>query len=246
LRLGPIRLDVVDRKAVVKLLLQDASRGRTCVVVTPNIHHVRLATVDPAYRSVLGRAEYLVADGWPLIVASRLLRPALPERIAGIDLVDDILHAEGPPLRVALLGGPPGAARRLAEVISDSHAVVYVNELPRGSWDNRENIETIVQELAAARPNLTLVGIGAPSQEFLADSLRSGASGPIVCCGAALEVLAGHTPRAPAFLRATGLEWAFRAAREPLRLGPRYLVAGTAFAGTVMGELATRLVKTRR
>ena len=92
-----------------------------------------------------------------------------------------------------------------------------------------EGIRAISDAIGAACPNLTLIGIGAPRQELLADSLRRRVCGPIVCCGAAIEVLAGDTPRAPAVLRKTGLEWAFRLIREPRRLGPRYLAAGTSF-----------------
>ena len=246
LRLGLVTLDVVDQRSAVALLLADAWGGRSCIVVTPNIHHLRLACLDPAFRSVLDRAEYVLADGWPLIVASRLLRPSLPGRIAGIDLVDNILSADGPRLRVALLGGPPGAAMRLAERISKSHDVVYVNELPLGAWDHPEGIREIGDEIGAASPNLTLVGIGAPKQELLADSLRSRACGPILCCGAAIEVLSGDTPRAPAMLRTTGLEWAFRLAREPRRLGPRYFAAGTSFGGTVVVEIWARLIGRRQ
>src|SRR5690349_373555 len=89
--IGRVALDVMDRRSAVGHLLADINGGRAAVVVTPNIHHLRLARIDTAFASVLERAEYVLADGWPLILASRLLRPPLPERVAGIDLVDDLL-----------------------------------------------------------------------------------------------------------------------------------------------------------
>jgi N-acetylglucosaminyldiphosphoundecaprenol N-acetyl-beta-D-mannosaminyltransferase len=241
-RVGPLRINVVDHDAAVGLLLRDAAAERSCVVVTPNIHHLRLARSDAGFRAALDRAEHVLADGWPLIAASQILRPPLPGRIAGIDLVDEILQTAEPRLRVALLGGPPGAALRLADVISH-HRVVYVNDLPWGRWDTPDALAAITAGLAEARPTLTLVGIGAPRQELLADRLRGAVCGPIVCCGAAIEILAGHTPRAPAALRAAGLEWAFRLAREPRRLGPRYMAGSMSFTATVVSELAQRCAR---
>ena len=60
-----------------------------------------------------------------------------------------------------------------------------------------ESRSRLAQRVAAATPDLTLVGIGAPQQEILAHELKPSVTGPIICCGAAIEVLAGMRPRAP-------------------------------------------------
>jgi N-acetylglucosaminyldiphosphoundecaprenol N-acetyl-beta-D-mannosaminyltransferase len=82
-----------------------------------------------------------------------------------------------------------------------------------------------------------LLGIGAPQQEILAHELKGAATGPIICCGAAIEVLAGMRPRAPLALQRLGLEWAFRLAIEPRRLALRYAVAGTTFLRLLLTSL---------
>jgi N-acetylglucosaminyldiphosphoundecaprenol N-acetyl-beta-D-mannosaminyltransferase len=211
------------------------------VVVTSNIHHLRLARDDAQFEDVVKRAELNVADGWPLVAGTRLFSAIrVPERIAGIDLVDRLLGQEAVPLRLAILGGPPGAAEALAWRIAPMHEVAYVNPLPKDRWDTDDNLATLRADVLSARPTLTLVGIGAPRQEILADSLRDVITGPAIGCGAALEVLAGLRPRAPRILRAAGLEWAFRLALEPRRLLPRYVVAAQAFAGAVARELLRR------
>jgi N-acetylglucosaminyldiphosphoundecaprenol N-acetyl-beta-D-mannosaminyltransferase len=245
-RIGRLALDVMDRRSAVRHLLAGIKGGREAVVVTPNIHHLRLAQIDASFAAVLERAEYVLADGWPLILASRLLRPSLPERVAGIDLVHDLLQADQGLLRVGVLGGPPGAAGALAQRLRPLHQVVYVEELPRWRADDEPRLAGIAAAISAAAPNLLLIGIGAPRQELLADALRGAVAGPIVCCGAAIEVLGGQTPRAPALLRSLGLEWAFRMAREPRRLGPRYTVSAASFCSTVLADISARAMRGSR
>jgi N-acetylglucosaminyldiphosphoundecaprenol N-acetyl-beta-D-mannosaminyltransferase len=218
-----------------------ARSGRVAVVVTPNIHHLTLAENDRAFRDVVRTAELALADGWPVVLASRLLRQRLPARVAGIDLVARVL-ASDPPLRVAVLGGPAGAADAFAERFRPTNEIVLVDPLPAELWAEIRpaTLADLRERLRAARPNLVLVGVGAPKQELLAARLRDVVEGPIICCGAAIEVLGGLRPRAPKLLQRLGLEWAFRLMLEPRRLGPRYLSAGVGFTRLLRRELKRR------
>lgn len=240
-RLGRLSLAPLDVVGAAEWILDAACRGQPCVVVTSNIHHLRLAEIDPAFSRVVSEAELNVADGWPLVAANRLLPgPRLPSRVAGIELVDTVLRSDCR-LRVALLGGPPGAAEELGRRIQSRHDVVLVEPLPKGSWEDAASISALRSRLEAARPSLTLVAVGAPRQELLAEALRSHVHGPIICCGAAVEVLADLRPRAPRRLQSMGLEWAFRLALEPARLGPRYFLSGFAFLCVLGRDLIASL-----
>ena len=236
----PLSLAPLDASAAVEWIVEAARAGHRSLVVTSNIHHLRLASLEPAFRAVVSNAELNVADGWPLVAASRLLPGrSLPGRVAGVDLVDRVLRSEVR-LRVAVLGGPPGAATRLAERIADHHQVVLVDELPRGRWNREEELALLEANLVRAAPSLTLIGIGAPKQELLASRLRLVISGPIVCCGAAIEIIAGARPRAPRVVQRLGLEWGFRMLLEPQRLGPRYFGSGSTFLRVFAREFVQR------
>lgn len=235
-KLAPFTLD-----ETLDWILEAVRENRSCVVVTSNIHHLRLARDDARFGDVVKRAELNVADGWPLVVGTRVFSSVrAPERIAGIDLVDRLLGQDAVALRLAILGGPPGAADALALRVAPVHEIVYLNPLPAGEWDTPENLATLHADLQSARPTLTLVGIGAPRQEILADSLRHVLAGPVIGCGAAVEVLGGLRPRAPRVLQRLGLEWAFRLMLEPRRLLPRYISAAHVFLGSVIRELRSR------
>jgi N-acetylglucosaminyldiphosphoundecaprenol N-acetyl-beta-D-mannosaminyltransferase len=240
-RLGPLHLAPLTLTEAVQWVTDQARIGRPCLVVTSNIHHLRLAEADPAFAEVVARAELNVADGWPLVTATRLASDVgVPERVAGVDLVQRILTQSTVPLRVAILGGPPGAANALAARVDAPHEVVFVDELPKGRWDTPPQLAQLREALAEARPSLTLVGIGAPRQELLADALRPALAGPAIGCGAAVEILAGFRRRAPRLVQGAHLEWAFRMLLEPRRLVPRYWVAGRAFVAVVVRQLRGR------
>ena len=238
-RFGHLRLDALDLRGAADYILARAQEQRPCVVITSNINHLRLAEDDRPFREVGERSELNVADGWPLVLATHVLGEPLSGRVAGVDLVETVLSS-AERLRVAVLGGPPGAAQRFAGRFADRHDIVHCDPLPKGGWDQRDNIESLRSALAASQPNLVLIGIGPPRQEVLADDLRLSVAGPMICCGATIEFLAGMRRRAPRWLQRLGLEWAFRLAIEPRRLGGRYMLSGTRFLVILWRELMQR------
>ena len=239
-RFGRLHLARVSPKEARAWTEAAATGERASVVVTSNIHHLRLAERDPVFRDVLDRSDLNVVDGWPIVMGLRLVGTPVLGRVAGIDLVDDILSTSQR-LRVAILGGPPGAAEALAARVAPRHDVVLVEPLQRGSWDTPAGRAAVRAALVSARPNLVLIGIGPPRQELLADELRDAVAGPIVCCGAAIEVLAGLRPRAPRWVQRSGLEWLFRLALEPRRLAGRYAAGAFVFTRVTFRELGARL-----
>ena len=206
------------------------------MVVTSNVFHLMLAERDAEFARVTATCELNVADGWPLVVASRLLRTPAPERIAGVDVVEGLLRAPMR-LRVAILGGAPGVADLLADRFRHEHDIVFVDPLPMGEWQADEYQERMRSTIAEARPNLVLIGIGAPRQELLSDSLRGLVSGPIIGCGQTVDVLGGGTAAGTEVPAGSRAGMGFRMAMEPRRLGGRYLTAGAGFIGVLTREL---------
>lgn len=235
-----LRLRRMGLSDAVAWITAAAQAHDPAVVVTPNINHLHLVQMSPEARDAVGRADVQLADGWPIVAASRVLGEPLPERIAGIDLVDELVQSDTE-FSLAILGGPSDAAAKLADMAARHNRVALVDGLTPG-WDRPERRDELAARLRDASPNLTFVGIGAPRQELLAHELKQVVSGPIICCGAAVEVLAGVRPRAPQILQRLGLEWAFRLAIEPRRLARRYLLAGLTFTRLLGVAWARRAV----
>src|SRR5262245_6036740 len=115
-RVGSISVDCLDFARALDAI--EGLIGRGGAVFTPNVDHVVRAESDPRLRAAYAAADLALADGMPLVWASRLIGPRLPARVAGSDLVLPLLERAGRSgWRVFLLGGEPGVADRAAQVL---------------------------------------------------------------------------------------------------------------------------------
>lgn len=215
---------------------------RSRFVVTPNVDHAVMYQEQAALRAAYAHASLVLADGMPVIAAARLLGLPIPERVAGSDLVPELFEraADHGGLRVFLLGAAPGVAHRAAKYIQHrwpSVEVVDTYSPPLGfEHDAREN-ETILSKIARARPDVLVVGLGAPKQELWVDAHRERIEAAVtLCVGATIDFLAGEKRRAPLWMRRTGLEWLHRLLSEPRRLLRRYARDAWLFPRLVFGE----------
>jgi len=219
--------------------------GRGGAVFTPNVDHVVKAEHDPELRAAYASADLCLADGMPLVWASRLLSPRLPERVAGSDLVLPLLQcAASHGWGVYLLGGAPGAAARAADAAVRRTGVRVVGfDAPLVDLSRAGEGEgaAAVARVRVARPELLLVGLGAPKQELWIHRHRAELAPAVALgVGAAIDFLAGWIPRAPRWMSRSGLEWAFRLGREPRRLARRYLVEDPEFLVILARALLNR------
>jgi N-acetylglucosaminyldiphosphoundecaprenol N-acetyl-beta-D-mannosaminyltransferase len=229
-----IKIHAVDMRTAVETVLSwcHDSESRCRYVVTPNVDHTVMFQSRADLRQAYTDASLVLADGAPVVLASRLLRRPLPERVAGSDLVPAVFEQANSngteePLRVFLLGAGPGVASRAARSIEKRWTniqVVGTYSPPLGfENDDREN-ENILALITEAQPQLLLVGLGAPKQELWvqrhAPRLQVNAA---LCVGATIDFLAGEKSRSPVWMRRLGLEWLHRLSTEPARLAKRYL-----------------------
>jgi N-acetylglucosaminyldiphosphoundecaprenol N-acetyl-beta-D-mannosaminyltransferase len=212
-------------EAVARISAMVASR-RSHQVVTANVDFLVQARDDRELRRIFLEAELVLCDGAPVRWASRLLGNALPERVAGADLVPDLIAAaERNGHRIFLLGAAPGVAAQAAERIARQwpRAHIVGHHSPPIQPMLEMNHDEIIQQVRAARPDILLVSFGCPKQEkWIAMHLQALEVPVVIGVGATIDFLAGRVCRAPRWMRECGLEWFFRLAREPFRLHRRY------------------------
>jgi N-acetylglucosaminyldiphosphoundecaprenol N-acetyl-beta-D-mannosaminyltransferase len=240
INLHACRLDeAVDQ--LVRWIGADLQRCR--YVVTPNVNHAVLFQRHRGFARAYADADLVLADGAPLVALSHLFGRALPERVAGSDLVPKLFErgrAERP-LRVFLLGARPEVgerAARMAERRWPGVKVVGRDSPPLGFERSESENKRILSSIAIARPDVLVVGLGAPKQELWVHRHRDALAAKVaLCVGATIDFIAGEKRRAPVWMRRSGLEWMHRVATEPRRLSARYVRDGLALPGMVFREI---------
>jgi N-acetylglucosaminyldiphosphoundecaprenol N-acetyl-beta-D-mannosaminyltransferase len=215
---------------LIDLLIQRARSGQRTAVCYANAHTANLACRDERFRRVLRECDVLYADGASLVWASRWSERRLPERMTAADYFGRFAErcaAEG--LSLYLLGGRPGvveeATRRLRATIPGLKIVGARD----GYFDASES-PRIIAEINAVRPDVLVLGLSSPRQEFwlvehggqLEATLRW-------CVGGLLDYVAGKERRAPAWLGRLGGEWLFRLLVDPLGKWRRYVIGNPLF-----------------
>jgi N-acetylglucosaminyldiphosphoundecaprenol N-acetyl-beta-D-mannosaminyltransferase len=228
-------IGVLTEEEAVTSIVGAAAAGRGGWTITANLDHVRRFQREALTRQLLEEADLVVADGMPLVWASRLVGDPLPERIAGSDMVWSLCErAASRRVPAFLLGGNPGAAEGAAAALRERYPGLEIRGTlcpPFGFEEDPAELTRIEREVRAAEPGIVLVGLGFPKQDLLIRELRASLPGAsFVGVGISFSFIAGDLARAPGWASALGLEWAYRLLQEPRRLLRRYLVDGIPFA----------------
>lgn len=230
-------------EAVASLSAALATDGPARVVVTPNADQIVKLARAPGLLQCYRGADYIFADGFPLVMASRLLhgRAGCRERVTGADLFPALCRVVAERGgRIFLLGGLPGQEEALRQALVRKYPAAAIEVFAPSlafSPDTAEGREAVAR-LNSFRPQLTFVCLGMPKQELWSLRYRHELSTRLICCfGAAFEFDLGLVRRAPRLLQKIGLEWLWRLMGNPKKLSRRYLLDDPYFAILLWREL---------
>jgi len=230
-----VPIDALTLDEAAQQIAAEAAAGRGGWVVTPNLDILRRATRDAGFRRLYDETTMRLADGMPLVWASRLQRTPLPERAAGSDLIYKVAqHAAARGLSLFMLGGNPGTAEKSVSLLAARYAglrIAGVECPPLGFEQDPASLAALIGRVELSRPDIVLVALGCPKQEQVIKQLRPRLPDAwFVGVGITFSFVAGDVGRAPHWMRSSGLEWIHRLLQEPRRLARRYLVDGLPFA----------------
>lgn len=216
--------------------------------VTPNVDHIIRARSDPGFLNVYKKANLVVADGVPLLWASRLLGPPLKERVAGADLFErtcELAAQRG--YSVYLLGGNPGVAsnacKKLSARLPDLRIAGW-NCPPFGFGRNVGENLRVQALIRKSRADILFLALGTPKQEkWMFTYGRESGVAFAVGVGASFSFVAEEIKRAPLWMQHAGLEWMWRLMKEPRRLWRRYMVEDMPFFYFLFVESAKALIR---
>lgn len=239
----------VDGRGLLDHLFAALARGEGGWVVTANLDILRRHVLDRGAREVYDAADLRVADGMPLVWASRIAGTPLPERVAGSTLTAELAaRAAREGRSLYLLGGDEGAAEGCQRELERRHPGLRIL-----GWSNPwvsnpatdEELDAIEAEVRrAGEPDILLVGLGSPKQEHVIRGLRARFGRTwFMGVGISFGFLAGQVQRAPVWMQRLGAEWVHRMVQDPKRLVRRYLVDDLPFAALLFADALRRRLR---
>ena len=234
---------LIDRISLAESAAQIAAYLRTDrlhQIVTVNLDFLQIAQADSGFRKTINEADLAVADGMPLVWASRLTGRPLPERVTGNSLVEECCrHSATTGAPMFLLGGRPGIAEAAGHAIKMRYpgaVIAGAYSPPFGPLSEKDDQE-IVDRVNRSGARMLFVAFGAPRQDTWIAAHRHELNVQVAMgVGCSLDVLAGAVSRAPLWMQRSGLEWLHRFRLEPCRLWHRYFVKDTAMFARLLAE----------
>lgn len=209
-----------------KALLQGEHAAR---VVTPNAEIAYEALHDENTRTLLNSAELMLPDGAGVVLASKILKTPLKQKVAGVDFADGLLGVlETTGQSLYLLGSKPGIGELAAQKMMQKHPRLRIAGIADGYFQDEA---PVIDKINASGADALFVCLGAPKQEqFMARHQKALHVKLMAGLGGSLDSFAGTVKRAPKWMIRLNLEWLYRLIKEPKRFKrmlrlPKYLWA---------------------
>lgn len=222
-----INVDPYSMTETVGKIGQAVREKKLLRVVTANPEMIYASQSNPGLKKVLNSADIITADGIGVVWAARRLGAQVPERVTGIDLVQALFPvANAEKWRIYFLGGKPGVAEQAISKVSVEYPEIRCSS-HHGYFSPQEE-PIIIDKIRQFDPDILLVGLGAPRQEFwLAD--HPGLAYVGIGVGGSFDAIAGIVRRAPRQIQNLHVEWLYRLWKEPRRwrrqmVLPRFLL----------------------
>jgi len=237
-----VAFDNLTLREAVSRIEEMIASPRSHYVVTANMDFLAQARRDLELQHILLNAHLVLCDGTPLVWASRLFGNPLPERVAGADVVPELIRvAAEKKYRLFFLGATEEAntqaIARLRAQFPDLEISHYSPPFrPLHEMDDAE----IIRRVRAAKPDLLFVAFGCPKAEKWLSTHYPELDVPVaIGVGATIDFLAGRVKRAPPWMQRGGVEWIYRLCQEPRRLFKRYATDLWFFGGAMVRQCWT-------
>lgn len=234
-------VDAISEARALEVIESAWNENKGLHIVTLNAEMVVSAQQDGQLDRIIRHAHLIIPDGAGIVWALRLQRQNT-QRLAGIDLASAALaRAADGHKTVALLGGRPDVLERTKEILPKRYPNLQIVASHHGYF-SEEQEESIVEGLAKTNPDLLLVALGVPKQEYFIDRYRSSAfaKSVVIGIGGSFDIWAGQSKRAPLLMRQLHLEWLYRLIAEPWRF-KRIGSALPRFGFQVVADLLAKL-----
>jgi len=241
-----IPVDALTMQETIHLIDQSIFEQRSVHHVVINAAKVVNAQKDEALRESIVNCDIINADGQAIVWASRLLNKSLPERVAGIDLMEElVMLAAKKNYRLFFLGAKEEIVQKVVKVYSDKFGKNIIAGYRNGYFSHEEE-SLVAQQIADSKANILFVAMSSPKKEIFLNTYKEIFQTPFIMgVGGSFDVVAGFVKRAPKWMQNSGLEWFYRTLQEPKRMWKRYLFGNSRFMYLVFKEKIAQIFSVR-
>ncbi len=214
---------------MLDLIFSRKREGEKSFIVAINPEKLMKARKDPALHKILNTADFQIPDGVGVLIASRLKKGTIRDRITGVDMMEQLCaRAAETGDGVFLYGAKPGVADQAAAGLRAKFPGLNVAGTLDGYVKDEQQVLDTINASGAA---ILFVALGSPTQEnFIIRNMERLVPSVYQGVGGSFDVFSGNIKRAPAAFRKLGLEWLYRLLKEPSRWRrqlelPKFLIA---------------------
>lgn len=228
-------IDMVTMEEALYKVEQLINRKTSSQVITLNAEIVYQAYHNPDLRQIINQADLVTPDGIGIVWGGQKLGYPVKERVTGVDLLEKICtYAVERGWKIYLLGAAPGVAEKAGQNLRDKYPGLKICGVRNGYFEKEEE-PGLINDIKAQQPDVLLVGLGAPRQEFWINQHRESMQVPVsIGVGGSFDVIAGIKKRAPRLFIKLNLEWLYRLITEPSRF--KRQLALPRFAGLIIRQ----------
>jgi len=233
-----IPIDAITMKQTLEKIDAAILSNKQIVHSVINAGKVVLMQTDKNLEKSVLNSDLINADGQSIVWAARFLGKKIPERVTGIDLMQELVKmAKQKGYKCYFLGAEKDVLKKMINTYLNEYSSDIIAGYQHGHYKKVKE-EEIVDCIKESRPNILFVGMSSPKKEIFIDKykdqLRSVSF--LMGVGGSFDVIAGHKMRAPKLLQNIGCEWLWRFALEPIRLFKRYTIGSLKFISLVINE----------
>lgn len=225
-------------RETIQIVDNTISEGNQLHHVVVNAGKIVAMQNDLKLRQSVNQSDLINADGQAVVWASKVLGKPLKERVAGIDLMVNLVQlAHQKNYKIFFFGAQEEVVKKVVDIYSDQFSPNIIAGY-RNGYFKKEEEESIAREIGESGANILFVAISSPTKEnFLYENKGLLQKVNFVMgVGGSFDVIAGKVKRAPIWMQKVGLEWFYRFAQEPQRMWKRYLIGNTQFIRLVLKE----------
>jgi len=246
IKICDIPVDSLTMQETIGLIDNAIRERRPLHHVVINAAKVVNAQKDTELKQSIVNCDIINADGQAIVWASRFLNRSLPERVAGIDIMANLVKlAAEKNYRIFFLGAKEEVVTKVVETYEKAYGKAIIAGY-RNGYFKKEEEQQIAQQIADSGASILFVAMSSPKKEIFLNTYKDLIKTPFIMgVGGSFDVVSGLVKRAPRWMQKTGLEWFYRVIQEPKRMWKRYLFGNSEFIYLVLKEKTKQIFRTK-